>query len=351
MKKMTKKALMLSVVMALVFTGTLFAGGGGDKAAGGGASAPGGTHAIVFKNSDNHYGGRLMSGFENGIKEQGATAILRAPDRPTAEAQIQIIDQLIAQRVTSICVSTNDFDALQPILTKAKNARIKVFSLDSAANPASRLTHIDPADPENIGQTLVEAAHDLAGQLGGEIAILSATSQAANQNLWIEYMQKELELPKYKDLNLVKIAYGDDLHDKSVSETESLLQNYPNLRVIVAPTTVGIVAAAKVITDRGLQGKVIVTGLGLPSEMADYIVNGACPYMYLWNPIDLGYLASYTATALASGKITGKEGDKFSAARLGEYSVVSAPDGGTQILLGPHFRFDEKNIREWRSVY
>jgi rhamnose transport system substrate-binding protein len=356
MKKMTKKALMLSAVMALVFTGTLFAGGGGEKAKAvedGDVSAVGGTHAIVFKNTGNAYGERLVTGFEKGLKEQGATAIPRAPDQPTVEAQIQIIDQLIAQKVDSICISANDFDALQSILTKAKNAGIKVFSLDSAVNPASRLTHIEQADPEKIGQSLVEAAYDLAGQLGGEIAILSATSQAANQNLWIEYMQKELALPRYKNLNLVKIAYGDDLHEKSQDETESLLQNYPNLRVIVAPTTVGIVAAAKVISDRGLQGRVIVTGLGLPSEMAEYIANGACPYMYLWNPIDLGYLASYAATALTSGKITGKVGDKFSVGRLGEYSVVpvSTSDEGTQVLLGPPFRFDEKNIREWRSVY
>jgi rhamnose transport system substrate-binding protein len=353
MKKMTNKALVLSAVKAQVFTGTLFAGGGGGDrpASGGGASTAGGpTHAIVFKNTGNPFGEHLMSGFENGIKEQGATAILRAPDQPTEEAQIQIIDQLIAQKVTSICVSANDVDALQPILTKAQEAGIKVLSTDSAVNPASRLTHVNQTDSEKIGQLLIEAAYDLAGG-AGEIAILSATSQATNQNLWIEYMQKELALPKYSGLKLVKIAYGDDLRDKSVSETEDLLLNYPNLKVIVVPTTVGIAAAAKVISDRGLQGRVMITGLGQPSEMADYINNGACPYMYLWNPMDLGYLASYVATALADGKITGNVGDKFSSGRLGEYTIINASDNGTEVVLGPPFRFDDANINEWKDVY
>ncbi|MDR0376263.1 MAG: rhamnose ABC transporter substrate-binding protein [Spirochaetaceae bacterium] len=355
MKRMTKKALVLSAVMALVFAGTLFVGcsrqstGEQPRQAAGGEGQTN-THAIVFKNTGNPYGEKQMSGFEDGIREQGGTAILRAPDLPTAEAQIQIIDQLIAQRVASICIVGNDFDALQPVLTKAKNAGIKVYSLDSGVNPASRLTHVNQADSEKIGQTLVEAAYELAGG-SGEIAILSATSQAANQNLWIEYMQKELALSKYSGLNLVKIAYGDDLRDKSVSETEALLLSYPNLKVIVAPTTVGIAAAGKVITDRGLQGTVLVTGLGLPSEMAEYIDNGACPQMYLWNPIDVGYLGSYVATSLTSGKITGKEGEKFSAGRLGEYTIVKAPDGGTEVLLGPPFRFDKSNIDEWKSVY
>jgi rhamnose transport system substrate-binding protein len=340
---MVKKALLLSVVMALVLSGTLFAAG---QQAGGGSN----THAFVFKSTGNPYGERQMSGFETGIKEQGGTAILRAPDLPTAEAQIQMVDQLIAQKVASICIVGNDFDALQPVLTKATNAGIKVYSLDSSVNPASRLTHVNQADSEKIGVTLVEAAYDLAGG-SGEIAILSATSQASNQNLWIDYMKKELAKPKYSGLNLVKVAYGDDLRDKSVSETEGLLLSYPNLKVIIAPTTVGIAAAGKVLTDRGLQGKVALTGLGLPSEMAEYIDNGSCPYMYLWNPIDVGYLGSYVATSLTGGKITGKAGETFTAGRLGNYTITQAPDGGTEVLLGPPFKFDKANINEWKSVY
>jgi rhamnose transport system substrate-binding protein len=307
-------------------------------------------YAIVFKNTGNPYGEKEMAGFKQGIEEQKLEAILRAPDAPTAEAQIQIIDQLIAQRVVSICIVGNDRDALQPVLAKAMNAGIKVFSLDSGVNAQSRLTHVNQADSEKIGRTLIQGAYDMIGGKG-EIAILSATSQATNQNLWIDYMKKELTLAKYKNVKLVKVAYGDDLRDKSVSEAEGLLRSYPNLKCIIAPTTVGIAAAGKVLTDKGLTGKVFLTGLGLPSEMATYIENGVCPYMYLWNPIDVGYLGAYTATALVNGKISGKIGDKFSAARLGDYTITAAPDGGTEVLLGPPFKFDAKNIEDWKTVY
>jgi rhamnose transport system substrate-binding protein len=337
-----KKVIALSIIMLLVCSMAVFARGGQD----GGKER----HAIVFKSTGNPYGERQMGGFKDGIEEQGFEAILRAPDLPTAEAQIQMVDQLIAQRVTSICIVGNDFDALQPVLTRAKNAGIKVYSLDSSVNPASRLTHVNQADTQKIGETLVEAAYDLAGG-SGEIAILSATSQASNQNAWIAVMQQVLKQSKYANLNLVKIAYGDDLRDKSTSETQGLLASYPNLKVIIAPTTVGIAAAAKVATDQNLIGKVKITGLGLPSEMADYITNGACPYMFLWNPIDVGYLGSYVATALTSGKITGKEGDRFSAGRLGQYTITKAPDGGTEVLLGPPFKFEPSNINTWKSVY
>ncbi|MGO8694868.1 MAG: rhamnose ABC transporter substrate-binding protein [Rectinemataceae bacterium] len=333
MRKSFVKAIMILAVMSVAAT-TLVAQ----------------SYAIVFKNTGNPYGEKQMSGFKAGIEEQGFTAILRAPDQPTAEAQIAIIQQLIAQNVASICIVGNDFDALTPVLQQATAAGIKVFSLDSSVNPAARLTHVNQADSVKIGKTLVQAAYDMIGGKG-EIAILSATSQASNQNLWISYMKQELALPKYKDVKLVKVAYGDDLRDKSVSETEGLLQAFPHLKCIIAPTTVGIAAAGKVITDKGLIGKVFITGLGLPSEMATYIENGACPYMFLWNPIDVGYLGAYVATALVKGTITGAVGDKFSAGRLGDYTITKAPDGGTEVLLGPPFKFDKKNIEEWKSVY
>ena len=167
-------------------------------------------------------------------------------------------------------------------------------------------------------------------------------------------MKKTLGEAKYSGLKLDTVAYGDDLRDKSVTETEALLQTYPKLKVIVAPTTVGIAAAAKVVTDKGLVGKVWVTGLGLPSEMAAYMTkNGACPYMYLWNPIDVGYLAGYTLKAMVEGKATGKVGDSFVAGRLGKKTLVTATsgDGGTEVLLGAPFKFDTANIGEWKSVY
>ena len=342
---------MISVIagMAALFMAVPVFANGTKEA--GGSSGPG-KIAFVFKSTGNPYGEKMQDGFNTALKEQGYEAILRAPDQPTAEAQIQIIEQLITQKVKAICVSGNDYDALQPVLTKAMKAGIKITSADSNVNPASRLTFINQADPEKIGRTLIQAAYEMTGGTG-DIAVLSATSQASNQNLWIDWMKKELteNSAKYANLKLVKIAYGDDLRDKSVSETEALLRSFPNLKCIIAPTTVGIAAASKVVADKGLTGKVLVTGLGLPSEMAEAISNGVCPYMYLWNPIDVGYLAGYVNVALSKGTITGKAGDKFAAGRLGNYTITKASDGGTEVLLGPPFKFDTSNIDQWKTVY
>ncbi len=305
--------------------------------------------AIIFKNSGNPYGEKEMEGYKLAIEELGYQAILKAPAQPTVDGQVAIIEELIAQNVAAIAVVANDANALNSALQKAMDKGIKVLSLDSGVSPAGRMVHINQADPELIGRVQVQAVSEMIGG-SGQIAVLSATSQATNQNLWIEWMKEELKEPAYSNIELVKVAYGDDLRDKSVSEAEGLLKNYQDLKGIIAPTTVGIAAAAMVVEEKGLIGKVQVTGLGLPSEMASYIESGSCQWMYLWNPIDVGYLAGYTAVALVDGTITGAIGDSFDAGRLGEKEIIA--DGeGTQIMLGAPFRFDADNIEEWKKVY
>ena len=252
------------------------------------------------------------------------------------------------------CGSSGSQDAgtTAPAKEEAAAAGIKVCSIDSGVNPESRLTHVNQAGTMEIGQCLMDAVYDIAGG-EGQWAILSATSQAANQNAWIDAMKTIMEEDdKYADLELVEVAYGDDEPQKSTDQTQALLAKYPDLKVICAPTTVGINAAAKVLQDE--KSSVKLTGLGLPSEMAEYIGDDddhSCPYMYLWNPIDLGRLGAYTSMALVDGTITGAEGDKFTAGDMGDYEIVAADDGGTEMILGAPFKFDADNIDEWKDVY
>jgi rhamnose transport system substrate-binding protein len=248
-----------------------------DKAASGNI----GTYAIIVKSAGNPYNAKEIEGFKKVIEEQGGSCITKEPESATAEAQIAMINELVAQQVDAIAIAANDTDALQPALTAAKNAGIAVSSLDSSTNPDSRAVHVNQAGTQIIGQTLVDAVADITGGKG-QFAILSATSQATNQNAWIEAMKKVMEDSKYSGLELVDVVYGDDQYQKSVDQTLALLSKYPDLKCICAPTTVGIMAAAKVLQDQGKAGTIKLTGLGLPSEMADYIgTDKACPYKHL----------------------------------------------------------------------
>ncbi len=338
----------ICVFLALTLISCLIGCTGGGEGSSGGGNA-GKTLAFIAKDVQNPYMQKVYEGFKKACTEAGMTPLYKGPETAAPEKQIEIINQLIAQNVAGIAIAANDADALTPALREAMDAGIKVISLDSSVSPDARQTHIQQADPEKIGRGLIEAAYDMTEGNGG-IAVLSATAQATNQNLWISYMKKELEdnKDKYKSTPLVKVAYGDDDPTKSTSETLAILTD-PSVKVIIAPTTVGMLAAGKVLQDK--KSSVLLTGLGLPSEMAPFIEDGTCPWMYLWNPLDIGYLAGYTMNALVKGEIEGKAGNVFAAGDLGTMQITEANDGGTEVMLGEPFRFDKDNIAQWKEIY
>lgn len=349
MKARKLLALGLTAIIGATMMAGCGGGGGSTTSQSSDGSSASGTYAFVAKDVQNPYMQKVYDGFEKACKEIGAEPLYKGPEAATPEKQIEIINQLVAQNVAGIAIAANDADALQPALTEAMDSGIKVISLDSAVNKDSRQTHIQQADPEKIGRGLIQAAYEMVDGNGG-IAVLSATAQATNQNLWIEWMKKELEEnpEKYANTPLVKVAYGDDDPTKSTSETQALLTD-SSIKVIIAPTTVGMLAAGKVLQDK--QSDVKLTGLGLPSEMAPFIEDGTCPWMYLWNPVDIGYLSGYTMDALVKGTITGDVGGSFNAGDLGEKKITEAADGGTEVMLGDPFKFDTENIAEWKEVY
>ncbi len=307
------------------------------------------TIAMVVKNLGNPFFEASKKGGEEVGQRLNSEFIFQGPATPTAEGQIEIIDALIAQKVDVIAITANDPDALVPVCKKAMDAGIKVVTWDSAVAPEGRQIFVNQADMEAIGRIEVQMLAEMI-DYEGQIAILSAASTMANQNTWIEWMKEELKDPKYEKMELVGIVYGDDLREKSYTEAQGLFKSYPDLKGIISPTTVGIAATARAIKDAGLSGKVALTGLGLPSEMAEYILDGTCEEMALWNPIELGYLSTWVSYLMADGAITGQVGETFMGGKLGEFTVV-AEDGGTMVILGPPFKFNAENINEWKDVY
>lgn len=179
-------------------------------------------------------------GAEEAAAELGDVEIIyTGPTDTTAEGQIEVINSLIAQQVDAIAVSANDTDALVPTLKKAMQRGITVISWDSGVAEEGRQLHLNPSSNPLIGNMIIKLAADHMPD-GGDVAVLSATTTSTNQNIWIEEMTKVL--PDYPGINVVATVYGDDLADKSYREATGLMQTHPDLKAIIAPTSVGIVA-------------------------------------------------------------------------------------------------------------
>lgn len=297
---------------------------------------------LVAKSLGNGFFDAVHKGANEAAKELDAEVIFTGPTTPTAEGQIEVLSALIAQRVDAIAVSANDPDALVPTLKKARDRGIKVVSYDSAVATEGRIAHLAPSSDQLIGETVVALAAELSPAGKGKFAVVSATPTSTNQNSWLAEMRKAL--PKHPGLDMVAVVYGDDVSDKSYREAVALLRQHPDLAVLVSISSVGIVASAKAVEDQGLTGKVKVTGLGLPSELAGYVKKGVVPKFAIWNPVDLGYSAVQLAAHLARG---GTLVQPLEAGRMG--GIRFAPDG-VGAMSKPSI-YDAGNVAELAQIF
>ena len=329
----------VATVVALVATGCATGGTSPGTSGDGDLSI-----TFIPKQLNNPYTDVVLGGGEDGATAAGfASTEVVGPLEASASSQVSFINAETQAGTSVIVIAANDPDAVGPALEEARAAGAKIVAFDSDTNPKYRDVFISQVVAKEVAIIQVEL---IAEQIGGsgEIAILSATANATNQNEWIKFIEEELASnPDYKDITLVSKVYGDDDDTKSFQEAQGLMQAYPNLKGIISPTTVGIAATARYLSTSEYKGKVALTGLGLPNEMRPFVNDGTVQEFALWDPAQLGYVAAFAGKALADGTISGKKGDKFTAGDLGEKEVG---DNGI-VIVGPPTRFNADNIDDY----
>src|ERR1700743_1466342 len=209
---------------------------------------------------------------ESGTETSGTSA--------TPASQIPAIQAAVSKGANALIVSATDPTALCPTLESAMKRGVTVVTYDSDA-PTCRTMFINQASTAQIGTSEVDV---LAKEIGesGQIAIVSAAASATNQNAWIGYMKTELK--KYPKMSLAGVVYGNDDPTTATQVTQGLLQQYPNLKGIISPTTVGIAAAAAVLDTAKYRGKIALTGLGTPDSLQKDVSGGTIKEFVLWKP-------------------------------------------------------------------
>jgi rhamnose transport system substrate-binding protein len=283
-----------------------------------------------------------QTGAEEAAGEIGGKAIKQAPSQATAEAQIEFINNLVAQKVDVIAIAGNDANAVAPALKRAMEQGVRVISYDSDVAPDARALFVNQVKGDSLAEMMLESMYGMIGE--GEFAILSSTPTATNQNAWIEFMKAKMAAdPKYAKMKLVQIAYGEESEQVNQQQALALVEAFPNLKGIIIPAGIGLPAAARALEQAGSIGKIKLTGLAPATLIKKYIVAGQSQDIW-WNVKDLGYLTYYAAQALAQCQITGKEGETFKAGRLGDYTIGA----GGEVVLGPAQIVTPENVEEFK---
>lgn len=376
MKKNLKKAMAMGLATTMALAAPAAVSAAGDT------SDVSGSHVFMFKSVGNAFGVIMYEGFSSYMEQVGENCTEKSPAETTVAAQVQLIDEAITQGCKSISISTNGDTGFDEVFGKAQEEGVPIVSVDSSASADYRVTHNNQASTEDIGAMQVRAAvlqvlgvaYDpedatmektveaaLADYDGDEIrlGVLSAGIDTPVQNGWIAVMEKELQKDIYKgkvspELNK---KYGDDEATKSTTQAQAFLAEN-NVDAIISPTTVGIAAAGEVLTQA--KSDIKLTGLGLPSEMKNYMPATAdddefsfvCPYMMLWDVSHLGASTAAIQMAVQNDGFDGSEGSTVDMEAWGEYDAETFTaedngDGGTGVLTGQPYVFYKDNMAEW----
>lgn len=308
------------------------------------------SYVYIPKQTGNPYFDSVDKGLDAACKEIGAPYKMTGPATADATSQVPFIQDQVQAGVKVLVLTPNSPDALNSYLDDARAKGVKIITVDAdlTGNESHRDAAVNSTDQDKIGPSQIELLGSMINY-EGNFAILSATTDAPNQNYWIKGMIETLKDPKYAKMHLVDTVYGDDQPEKSRKEAEGLLTKYPDLKGILAPTSVGVEQAAKAIEAAGVypggpnakNGGVVVTGLGTPNQMRDYINRNIISAVALWDPGQMGRVAAYLGKGLADGTITAAPGNTFTIPGSDEKFTFSKTNG---VNAGPPLTFRKDNI-------
>src|SRR5665647_599326 len=243
-------------------------------------------------------------------------------DKPEATEQIATLTNAIPQAPDALVVSAIDGDAVAPALKEAMAAGIKVVTYDADAAVDARDLFINQLSYELAASTMLDAAL-INSPEGGLVAFISASPTAPNHTAHVRIMKELIDTdPKYSSLSYVDtVQFAGDDATKSQQLALGLIQAHPDLKVIISSSAVSAPAAEQAIINAGKGGQIFATGVALPSSVRDFIKSGDSKAFMMWDPAELGYVATVAAAQLAQGKITAEKGQKVDAGKAGTYEV------------------------------
>ena len=276
-------------------------------------------------------------------KVYGYTLKYGGPTTGSATQQVNFINNAAAAGDKGLFISADNPAAVSPALNRARAHGMKVVSFDSDVEPNARTVYVEGTSAASIAQTELNM---LGSQIHykGSFVILSAQATDSNQVLWNNVLKQDLKRDKkYKHMKLLAIVNPpNDGTPAAVQYTQSIIQKYPTMKGIIAPTTVAVAAAAQVVKQQHLCSKYVVTGLGDPQQMKPYVTSGCVKQFALWSFSREGEVAMCTMHYVLIGKVTGKEGQTYSCPDgLGKFKV--GPQG--TVKAGNAEVFSKKNLK------
>lgn len=220
--------------------------------------------ALVMKSLANEFFLTMENGARAHQKAHASEYELLAngiKDELDVARQIDLVEQMIAQRVHAIVIAPADSKALASVCKKAQNASVVVVNIDNrfdAAVLADQQVKLPFVGPDNRkGAKLVGDYLAKRLQRGDKVAILEGAPNAFNA------VQRKLgfeDAMKSAGLNVVSSQSGYWETDKANQVAAALVTEHPDLKALLCSNDSMALGAVAALRAAGKTGQILVVG-------------------------------------------------------------------------------------------
>ncbi|MEA3327865.1 MAG: autoinducer 2 ABC transporter substrate-binding protein [Chloroflexota bacterium] len=230
-------------------------------------------------------------------------AFQQGPSQADAALQVQVLEDLLAQGVDSLCVIPFQPEAVEPVLKRAREEGVVVVSHE-ASNQQNVDFDVEAFDNAAYGRHLMDHLAEMIGE-EGEYVVFVGSLTSTTHNQWIDaaIAHQEENYP-----NMILVGDKNESYDDAQTAYErgrELLVAYPDLKGMQGSSANDVVGFGQAVEEAGLQDQIAVVGTSLASMSGALIETGAVDLISFWDPALAGYACNEIALKVLMGEEPG----------------------------------------------
>lgn len=220
--------------------------------------------ALVMKSLANEFFRTMEDGAKGYQAEHSADFELVAngiKDESDTGNQIRIVEQMIVSGVTALVIAPADSKALVPVVKRAMDAGITVVNIDNRLDPdvlKSKNIAVPFVGPDNRkGAQMVGAYLAQKLKAGDQVGIIEGVPTTTNGQQRTAGFKDAMAAAR---MNVVSVQSGNWEIDKGNAVAAAMLNEYPELKALLAGNDSMALGAVSAVRAAGKTGQVQVVG-------------------------------------------------------------------------------------------